>query len=194
MMLFQRKRNAILQIDKGEIEMPNYIVFSVLKGESSPVNEGLRRVLCYIGNPNRDSEPFVFNKAYYQKGVAIVNRRLNGWSKTAIAYLVHPNKRHTETHYIIRLHKNKTVKILRAIRAELDQCSRRKEISELFSAIYTYLLNLFHNDVHHQADDVIGRAYLREINARLTDPDYANEKKKMKGILMSFAEYNDIKF
>lgn len=174
--------------------MSSYIDFSVLKGESFPVNEGLRRVLCYIGNPNRDNEPFVFNKAYYQKGVAIVNRRLNGWSKTAIAYLVHPNKRCTETHYIIRLHKNKTVKILRAIRAELDQCGRREEISVLFSAIYTYLLILFHNDVHRRADDVIGRAYLREVNAHLTDADYANERKKLIGILKSFAEYNNIEF
>lgn len=175
--------------------MARYITITIPNDIRCSVNWGLRRVICFIGNDNRITNPSLADNVCYKKGVKIIDRRLHGTCKTAIKNLTFSkNNGKGSNNYIWKLHRYKAYKALYAIKNELEKLQTPDEIAELFQDIWRFLNDLFNGNVTNSAPEILGRAYIRDLYNKLFDPCYATDRKHIERIIESFKAYNTIEF
>lgn len=173
--------------------MSRYIKITIANDVRCSVSQGLMRIICFIGNDDRETQPNLVNLICYKKGKAIIDRRLRGTCKTAINNLVYAKREGKDAssiRYVWKLHRYKAYKALHAIKNELDQIKTPDEISVLFQDIFVILYSVFNGDIEHTAPEVLGRSYIRDLNNKLYDSSYEKDWKHIDRIIRSFNAYN----
>lgn len=171
--------------------MAEYIKITLSNDVRCKVNWGLRRIICFIGNPDNEAELNYYDKNCYEKGIAIINRRLHGTCKNAIRKMTRAVNAGEvpEEKCKWEFHRRKVVKALRAIENELDKLQTAGEKAALFQDIYVYLYKVFQGDVRHTKSEVLARAYIRDLRDKCSDVKYETDLKDIERIMTSFKEY-----
>ena len=172
--------------------MSAYIKITLANNPSCAINHGLQQVLCYIGSEDTKFISLGFDPAMYAKGVEIINRRLRKWCKTPIKNLVYCKTDKHNGKYVWKIHRTKTVRVLQAIRNELEKKDAPTQVYNLFQQIYIFLFNLLNGDVERTEMEVLSRAFIRGVySALMPNSLYTDdERKSLERIKAALNAYN----
>lgn len=170
--------------------MSAYIKITISDDIRCSINQGLNRVICYIGDKSRDGTSYRIDSDSLKAGIKIINRRLRKWSMNPIKNLVCAKKDKKNNKYYWKIHRRRTSRVLQAIKYELSKCSTNEEIVQLFEEIYVYLHRMFGENIERIESDILGRAYIRDLYIKLGDSKYKEDQKDINRIIKGFRAYN----
>ena len=172
--------------------MSSYIKIAIKENDLAKINRGLGFAFTYVGAREKTTKAF-YDYFYCKKGIDIIDKKAKKFCKRAIKKLMYVEKieKYNQTNgkykYVWSIHKTKARIVFELLYKELDE----KHRTELFNNIYNVLLG-YCKDIEKSGEEIIASPYVRDLEFKLGDPDYVEDRKYIKKILKELEKYNKI--